>query len=87
LYKNEFDKLSSLDFNGYLFWGQNDFLVENYAQTTASRLANGDEITKVYFEEYNFDRCFDTLSQSSLFSSSNILLIKVNKKIPKKRFR
>jgi DNA polymerase-3 subunit delta len=84
MYKSEFDKLNQLNFNGYLFWGQNDFLVETYAEDSAKKLANGEEVTKVYFEEYNFDKCYDTLSQSSLFSSSNILLIKTNKKIPKK---
>ena len=84
MYKSEFDKLDSLDFNAYLFWGQNDFLIEKYALNTAAKLANGDDIAKIYFDEYNFQNALDMLLQSSLFSSTNILLIKTDKKIPKK---
>jgi DNA polymerase-3 subunit delta len=67
-----------------MFWGQNDYLVETYALNTALQLANGEDITKVYFDDYNFDYCYDTLTQSSLFSSTNILLIKLTKKLQKK---
>jgi len=86
MYKNEFDKHFSANkkYNGYLFYGASDYLVETYALKVAKQLANGDDINKVYFDEYNFDFCYDTLTQSSLFSSSNILLIKIAKKIAKK---
>ena len=87
MYKNEFDNLfnnSNLDFNSYMFWGANDYLVDEYSLKVAKKLANGEDINKIYFEEYDFDSCYDTLSSSSLFASSNILLIKTNKKIPKK---
>ena len=83
MYKNEFDRTNTI-FNAYMFWGQNDYLVETYALDTALKLANGEDITKVYFDDYNFDYCYDTLTQNSLFSSTNILLIKLLKKIPKK---
>jgi len=86
MYKNEFDKHFSAKkvFNAYMFYGASDYLVETYASKVALQLANGEDINKVYFDEYNFDFCYDTLTQSSLFSSSNILLIKIAKKIPKK---
>ena len=86
MYKNVFDNHinNKKTFNAYMFWGQSDFLVEEYSINTAKSLANGEDIQKVYFDEYNYDTCKDYLSQSSLFSSSNILLIKTNKKIPKK---
>lgn len=86
MYKNEFDKQYSnnTNFNAYMFYGQSEYLVEEYALKIAKKHANSEEITKVYFEEYNFDFCNDTLLQSSLFSSTNILLIKTSKKIPKK---
>jgi DNA polymerase-3 subunit delta len=86
MYKNEFDKQFSNNtlHNGYMFYGQNDFLVEEYSLKVAMFLANNEDITKIYFEEYSFDYCYDMLSSSSLFSSSNILLIKTSKKIAKK---
>jgi len=86
MYKNEFDKLflNNLNFNGYFFHGEDDFLIESYALNTALKIANGDDITKLYFDEYKIDVAYNFLSQNSLFSSSNILFIKVDKKIPKK---
>ena len=86
MYKNEFDKNfnSGKIFNAYMFYGASDYLVESYSLKVALQLANGEDINKIYFDEYNFDNCYDTLSQSSLFSSTNILLIKIAKKLPKK---
>jgi len=87
MYKKEFDNLynnSKLDFNAYMFWGQSDYLVEEYALKVALKLSNGEDINKVYFEEYDFNLCLELLSSSSLFSSCNILLIKIQKKIAKK---
>jgi DNA polymerase-3 subunit delta len=43
-----------------------------------------DECEKLYFDDYNFKYAKDKLLQSSLFSSNNILVIKCDKKIPKK---
>jgi DNA polymerase-3 subunit delta len=86
MYKSEFDKQfnNNQNYNAYMFYGVSDYLVETYSLKVSTRLSNGDDINKVYFEEYNFDYCYDILTQSSLFASSNILLIKINKKLPKK---
>ena len=86
MYKNQFDKefSSNINYNGYMFWGQSDYLVEKYSNDVTLKLANGEDIHKIYFDEYNFKECSNFLSQSSLFSSNNILLIKTIKKIPKK---
>ncbi|MEA3513794.1 MAG: DNA polymerase III subunit delta [Campylobacterota bacterium] len=87
MYKNQFDNEfnSNVKYNGYMFYGQSDFLVETYALKVAVKLANGEDIQKIYFDEYNFKDCENFLAQSSLFSSNNILLIKTNKKIDKKQ--
>ena len=84
MYKNEFDKNfnNNIIYNAYMFYGASEYLVQSYSSKVANSL--GDEVTKVYFDEYDFNYCYDTLSQSSLFSSSNILLIKTLKRIPKK---
>lgn len=86
MYKNVFDKefASGITYNGYMFYGQCDYLVEKYSNDVANKLANGEDIQKIYFDEYNFKECVNFLSQSSLFASNNILLIKTIKKIAKK---
>lgn len=86
MYKNQFDKelSNNIQYSAYMFYGDSDYLVEKYASNVASILSNGEEINKIYFDEYNFKDCDNFLSQSSLFSSTNILLIKTIKKIPKK---
>ncbi|MEA2018676.1 MAG: DNA polymerase III subunit delta [Campylobacterota bacterium] len=86
MYKNQFDKefSSNIIYNGYMFYGQSDYLVEQYSTNVSLTLANGEDIQKIYFDEYNFKECSNFLSQSSLFSTNNILLIKTVKKIPKK---
>jgi DNA polymerase III subunit delta len=86
MYKNVFDKelSSNITYNAYLFYGQSDYLVQDYSDLVSKKLANGDDIYKIYFDEYNFKDCVNYLSQSSLFASNNVLLIKTTKKIPKK---
>lgn len=86
MYKNVFDKelASGITYNGYMFYGQCDYLVEQYSNNIALQLANGEDIQKIYFDEYDFKECSNFLSQSSLFSANNILLIKSVKTIPKK---
>ena len=86
MYKNEFDNhlRQNKKFNAYMFYGQSTFLVEHYTSIVANSLGSKDEIEKLYFDEYDFKYAKDKLLQSSLFSSNNILLIKCEKKIPKK---
>jgi len=86
MYKNVFDKelISNITYNAYLFYGQSDYLVQDYSDVVSKKLANGDDIYKIYFDEYNFKDCVNYLSQSSLFATNNVLLIKTTKKIPKK---
>jgi len=86
MYKNQFDKelANNVQYNAYMFYGGCDYLVEKYADTVTKQLANGEDIQKIYYDEYNLTDCSNFLSQSSLFSANNILLIKTNKKILKK---
>ena len=86
MYKNEFDNYlkQNKKFKAYMFYGQSIFLIEQYALVVAQSLGNNDEIEKLYFDEYDFKYVKDKLLQSSLFSSNNIILIKTDKKIPKK---
>ena len=86
MYKSEFDNTlrQNKTYNAYMFFGQSTFLIENYTAMVASNHGASDEIEKIYFDDYNFKHCHDKLVQSSLFSSNNILIIKIEKKLPKK---
>lgn len=86
MYKNQFDKENSSGkiYNGYMFYGESDFLIDKYSNDIAKKLANGDEVRKIYFDDYDFVESTNFLSQSSLFASSNVLLIKTEKKLNKK---
>lgn len=86
MYKNEFDNYlkSNKQFSAYMFYGQSTFLTELYADIVAKIIANGDDIEKLYFDEYDFKYIKNRLLQPSLFSNNNVLLVKIDKKIPKK---
>ncbi|MFA9374361.1 MAG: DNA polymerase III subunit delta [Poseidonibacter sp.] len=86
MYKNEFDNhlRQNTKFNAYMFFGQALFLVEQYALDIANSCGTKDEIEKLYFDDYDFKYIKNKLLQSSLFSSNNVVLVKLEKKIPKK---
>ena len=86
MYKNEFDNSlkQGKKYKAYLFYGQSIFLIEQYSLAIAQMFGQSDEIEKLYFDDYDFKYAKDKLLQSSLFSSNNVLLIKTEKKIPKK---
>lgn len=89
MYKNEFDNLlkQNKKFDAYMFYGQSTFLVEYYTEIVAKSIAQKDEIERVYFDDYNFKEIKDKLLQSSLFSSTNLIVIKTEKKIQKKNLQ
>lgn len=68
--------------NAIMFYGEEHYFIEEYAKM----LSKNDEASKLnlYYEEYNFSTAKAHLSQASLFGDQNILVIKSEKKIPKK---
>ncbi len=67
-----------------MFYGQSNFLIEYYTSLVTSQLGTPDEIEKLYFDDFDFKYSRDKLLQSSLFTANNILVIKLDKKLPKK---
>ncbi len=61
------------------------FLIEYYTTLVANKLGTSDEIEKLYFDDFDFKYAKDKLLQSSLFASNNILIIKLDKKLNKKK--
>ena len=84
MYKNEFDNYikSGKVSNSFVFFGESGFLIDMYTKM----LSNIEEssILSFYYDEYNFNSAKAHLSQASLFGDRNILIIKSEKKVPKK---
>jgi len=85
MYQREFENLlRTTPPRAMLFFGENEYLVANYLQHYINITNASESALTLYFEEYTFERAKAYLSQSSLFGGTNLLIIKRDKKIPKK---
>lgn len=84
MYKNELDTAikNAKVSNSFVFFGESTFLIDMYTKM----LSNIEDacFLSFYHDEYNFKSAKEHLSQSSLFGDRNILIIKSEKKVPKK---
>ena len=82
--RQELDKLISQNKvpNAVMLFGESHFLIERYI-TILSKIPDAN-LLAFYYNEYNFNSAKAHLSQGSLFGDRNILIIKSEKKIPKK---
>jgi len=85
MYQREFENLlRSTPPRAILFFGENEYQIANYLQHYINITSASDSMLTLYFEEYSFEQAKGYLSQSSLFGGTNLLIIKRDKKIPKK---
>jgi len=85
MYQREFENLlRATPPRAMLFFGENAYQVANYLQHYINITSAAESMLTLYFEEYSFERAKAYLSQSSLFGGTNLLIIKREKKIPKK---
>jgi len=85
MYQREFENLlRSTPPRAILFYGENSYLISSYIQHYINITNASDSLLTLYFDEYSFERARAYLSQSSLFGGINLLIIKRDKKIPKK---
>ena len=85
MYQRELDqKLRQSLPKALLLFGENEYLVENYIDVYITKLNAKEELMRLYFEEWDFDVAKSYLSATSLFGGINLLIIKHEKKIPKK---
>lgn len=84
MYKSELDKhiQNNSISNSFVLFGESSFLIDRYTQTLTN--VQDASLLKFYHDEYNFNSAKAHLSQASLFGGQNILIIKSEKKIPKK---
>ena len=85
MYQKEFDqRLRQALPHAVLLYGENDYLLDHYSTLYRKELDASDSLLALYHDEYNFEQAKNYLSQSSLFGGTNFLLIRHEKKIPKK---
>jgi DNA polymerase-3 subunit delta len=85
MYKREFENLlRTIPPRAILLYGENSYLINSYIQHYINITDATKSLMRQYYDEYSFDSAKSYLSQSSLFGGTNLLLIKRDKKIPKK---
>lgn len=67
-----------------MLFGESHFLIDYYAQKLCDVWAAEDDVFSLYHQDYNFNDAKAHISQGSLFGGNNVLLIKNDKKVPKK---
>ena len=84
MYKAEFDKHiqnNSLS-NNFILFGESEFLIDHYTKLLSN--IEDASVLKYYHDEYDYNSAKAHLSQASLFGDRNVLIIKSDKKVPKK---
>ena len=85
MYQREFDQRLNQAFpKAVLLYGENDYLVDHYIETYIKKLDAKESMLTLYHDEWNFEQAKAFLSQSSLFGGINLVVVKHEKKIPKK---
>ena len=84
MYKAEFDKnlQNNTISNSFVFFGESNFLIDLYAKKLTT--IEDASVLNFYHDEYDFKTAKAHLSQASLFGGQNVLIIKTEKKVPKK---
>jgi len=85
MYQREFDQRLRQAFpKAVLLYGENDYLVDHYIETYVKQTDAKDSMLTLYHDEWNFEQAKNFLSQTSLFGGTNLVVVKHEKKIPKK---
>ena len=85
MYQREFDqRLRQSLPKAVLFYGENDYMVDHYIDSYIKQLDAKDSMLSLYHDEWNFEQAKNFLSQTSLFGGTNLVVVKHEKKIPKK---
>lgn len=85
MYQREFDqRLRQIFPKAVLLYGENDYLIDFYINTYIKKTDAKESMLSLYYEEWDFDQAKSFLSQTSLFGGTNLLVVKREKKIPKK---
>lgn len=67
-----------------MFFGESEFMIDYHAKKLCDIWGAEDDVFTLYHQDYNFNDAKAHISQGSLFGGNNVLLIKNDKKVPKK---
>ena len=85
MYQRDFDqRIRQALPKAVLLYGENDYLTDHYIDLYKTQLDAKESLLTLYFDEWNFEQAKAYLSQTSLFGGINFLVVKNDKKIPKK---
>jgi len=85
MYQREFDqRLKQALPKAVLLYGENDYLVDHYIEMYVKKTDAKESMLSLYHDEWNFEQAKNFLSQTSLFGGTNLVVVKHEKKIPKK---
>ena len=85
MYQREFDqKLKQSLPKAVLLYGENDYMVDHYIEMYVKKTDAKESMLSLYHDEWNFEQAKNFLSQTSLFGGTNLVVVKHEKKIPKK---
>jgi DNA polymerase-3 subunit delta len=85
MYQREFDqRLKQTLPKAVLLYGENDYLVDHYIDLYIKQTDAKESMLSLYHDEWNFEQAKNFLSQTSLFGGINLVVVKHDKKIPKK---
>ncbi len=85
MYQREFDqKLKQALPKAVLLYGENNYLADFYIDTYIKKTDAKESMLSLYHDEWNFEQAKNFLSQTSLFGGTNLVVVKHDKKIPKK---
>ena len=86
MYKREFDQLlaSGTLPKSLMLYGDNDYYLDAYAEAFIDKTGAREGMLKLYYDEYDYQAAKNHLGQSSLFGDMNLLVVRSDKKIPKK---
>ena len=85
MYQREFDqRLNKALPIAVLLYGENDYLVDFYIDMYIKKTDAKESMLSLYHDEWHFEQAKAFLSQTSLFGGTNLVVVKREKKIPKK---
>lgn len=85
MYRKELDSFLKTSVpRATLLYGESNFFIKYYSNKIASKIASPANRTIFYYGEYDFRAVMNILAQSSLFGDESLVILKLDKKLPKK---